>query len=98
MGALRTIISKDWLSDSNSGKLNDKSRKIHKFEQMRVTRSEDLPELITLKEAAKFLRRDYTTIKEYRNDGSLRCIKIRGRYFTTPEFIAEFIESESRKR
>lgn len=62
-----------------------------------VIDSDKLPTLLTAKEAADFLRRHYKTVEEYRRDGSLRFIKIRGRFFTTPEFIAQFIESESNK-
>lgn len=96
MGAQRKIhFDKDWL---NQGKDDDKLRKVHKFEQMRVTKSEDLPELITTKEAAEFLSCHYKTVEEYRREGSLKFLKIRGRFFTTPEYIAEFIENETRKK
>ena len=95
MTAAKTLIAKDWRKAEPAK--TDRSRKIHRFEQMRVTRSEDLPELLTTSEAAKFLCRHPKTIEEYRNDGSLKFIKIRGRYFTTPEFIAEFIDRESKK-
>lgn len=97
MSAAKVIFSKDWWK-ADSKKMNDRSRKIHKFEQMRVTRSEDLPQLMTTKEAAEFLCKHFKTVEEYRNDGSLKFLKIKGRYFTTPEYIAEFIELESRKK
>ena len=96
MGAAKTIISKDWLTQKD--KRTDRSRKIHKFEQMRVTKSEDLPELMTTQEACEFLGRHYKTVEEYRKDGSLKFYKIKGRYFTTPEYLAEFIEAETRKK
>lgn len=96
MGAAKVIISKDWLTVEP--KKTDRSRRIHKFEQMRVTRSEDLPELMTTQQAAEFLCRHYKTVEEYRKDGSLKFLKLRGRYFTTPEYIAEFINAESRKK
>lgn len=96
MGAAKTVISKDWLTQKD--KRSDRTRKIHKFEQMRVTRSEDLPELMTTKEAAEVLSCHYKTVEEFRKDGSLKFIKLRGRYFTTPEYIADYIESESKKK
>ena len=95
MGAVKTI-PKDWRTQNTEGtKAGLRTRA--SFEAADVTKSEDLPELMTTKEAAKLLRRHPATVKEYRNDGSLRFHKIRGRYFTTPEFIAEFLEMESRK-
>lgn len=96
MGAKKIKFTKDWLNVNP--KISDRARKVHKFEQMRVTKSEDLPELMTTIEAAEFLCRHYKTVEEYRNDGSLKFLKIRGRYFTTPEYIAQFIENESWKK
>ncbi len=97
MGAVRkVVIDKNWINEDS--KKSERSRKIHQFEQMRVTRSEDLPELMTTQEAAEFLGRHYKTVEEYRKGKLLRFFKIRGRYFTTPEFLAEFIESETRKK
>ena len=97
MGAPKVTFSKDWWK-ADSKKSSDRVRKNHLFQQARVTRSEDLPELMTTKEAAEMLCRHLKTIEEYRNDGSLKFFKIKGRYFTTPEYIAEFIERESRKK
>jgi hypothetical protein len=95
MGAVKTI-PKDWRTQNTAGtKAGLRTRA--SYEAVEVTRSEDLPQLMTTREAATFLRRHPVTVKEYRNDGSLKFIKIRGRYFTTPEYLAEFLEVESRK-
>lgn len=97
--AKKVTFSKDWMQKPDpKSKRPDHSRQLHKFEQLRVTKSEDLPELMTTQEAAKFLNRHAKTVEEYRNDGLLKFFKIRGRYFTTPEFLADFIESETRKK
>ncbi len=99
MGAAKVKFTKDWLNEGGKvGKRAESSRKVHKFEQMRVTKSEDLPELMSTAEAAKFLRRHPKTLEEYRNEGSLQFYKIKGRYFTTPEFIAEFLNVEKSKK
>lgn len=94
--AKKITFDKNWINETP--KTGNRSRKIHKFEQMRVIKSEDLPQLMTTQEAAEFLKRHPKTIEEYRRDGSLKFIKIRGRYFTTPEYIADFINCESLKR
>jgi len=91
----KVVISKDWLTADPK---TTRVRKIHKFEQMKVMRSEDLPDLMTTQEAADFLGRHYKTVEEYRKDNSLKFYKIRGRYFTTPEYLTEFIEAENRKK
>ena len=96
MAAIKTEISKDWRS--KDPKTQARARKVHSFEQMRVTRSEDLPELLTTQEAAKFLCRHPKTVEDYRHEGALKFIKMRGRFFTTPEYLAEFIEAESRRK
>lgn len=94
--APKITFDKNWLNEKS--KTQSKSRKVHKFEQMRVIKSEDLPQLMTTNEAAEFLKRHPKTVEEYRKDGALRFIKIRGRYFTTPEYIADFIRAESMKK
>jgi hypothetical protein len=97
VGARKVKIEKNWW-DVDPKKFKESARKVHKFEQMTVLRSEDLPELITQKKAAEILNRHYRTIEEYRNEGSLQFKKMRGRYYTTPEWIAEFIEAEWAKK
>lgn len=86
MGAARKI-PKDWRTATAK---NSKSTTV-------VIDSDNLPKLLNSKHAAVILCRHVKTIEEYRKDGSLRFIKIRGRYFTTAEFIAQFIEAESKK-
>lgn len=99
MNAKKIQIDKNWLNDEPTSKASKSNvRKMHKFEHMTVTRSEDLPELMTTKEAAEFLRKHPKTIEEYRNDGCLKFIKIKGRYFTTPEYIGDFLENEMKKK
>lgn len=92
MGAKKIEIGKDWFKAGAK-----QVRKVNKFEQVSITKSEDLPELMTTKEAAEFLKRHFKTIEEWRKDGQLKFLKVRGRYFTTPEFIADFLENEQKK-
>lgn len=96
MGEKKIKFTKDWLNDNS--KVSSRARKVHKFEQMKVTRSEDLPELMTTQQAADLLLRHKKTIEMYRNEGALKFLRVRGRYYTTPEYIADFIETENRKR
>lgn len=94
MGAKK--IPKDWRTQNVEGAAHG-LRIRTQFRNLQVTRSEDLPTLMTTKEAASMLRRHSKSIEEYRNDGRLKFVKIGGRYFTTPEFIAEFLENETSK-
>jgi excisionase family DNA binding protein len=95
MGAVKRI-PKDWRTQNTKG-TRAGLRTRASFDSLEVHKSEDLPELMSTKEAAVFLRRHYKTVEEYRHDGSLKFMKSRGRYFTTPEWIAEFLENESKK-
>lgn len=54
-----------------------------------------IPTLLTDKEAAELLRCTIGTIRTFRENGSLGCVKIGGRYFYTRELIAEFIEAST---
>jgi hypothetical protein len=93
MGAAKRVsFEKDWWISKEKSR---SARKVHRFEQIRVTKSEDLPQLMTTLEAAELLRRHPKTIEEYRKQKLLKFMKLKGRYFTTPEWIAEFIEREA---
>jgi len=98
MNARKVQIDKNWLDAPSEKSTNSSVRKLHKFEQMTITKSEDLPDLMTPKEAGEFLRRCKSTIREYRLNGDLKFIKIKGRYFTTPEYIADFLEREMKNK
>ena len=98
MGAKKIKIPRDWFATDGSDKLGGRRKESTTFDEPIITKSEDLPELMTTKEAAQFLRRHPKTVEEYRNDGSLKFIKIRNRFFTTPEYIAQFLNRESYKK
>lgn len=95
MGAIKKI-PKDWRTQKTENTRAGLKTTV-KYQPPEVIKSEDLPELITIKEAAGLLRRHPKTIEEYKNDGSLKFMRLKGRYFTTPEWIAEFLEEESAK-
>jgi len=95
VSAVKTIIARDWLDEKSEPR--KAVRKLASFEQLKVKSKADLPELITTKEAALLLKCHWRTIEEWRKDGALTFIKVMGRYFTTPEFIAHFIEAEIKK-
>lgn len=88
-------ISKDWWKRDQSKKGRKKTQL--KMEQMKVTKSEDLPELMTLEETANLFKRSRRTIERWFQSGTLRSLKVQGRWFTTPEFIADFLERENLK-
>lgn len=98
MNAKKALIDKNWIEAPSEKSATSNVRKLHKFERMTITKSEDLPDLMTPKEAGEFLRRCQTTIREYRLNGDLRFMKIKGRYFTTPEYIADFLEREMKNK
>lgn len=89
-------IAKDWRTHDVS-KTKTGLRTHTQFRNLEVTKSEDLPKLMTSREAAELLRRHVKTIEEYRKDGRLKFVKLGGRFFTTAEYIAEFLETESAK-
>lgn len=86
-------IAKDWWKQD--GTALNKKRLLHRFEQMHVTRSEDLPQLMTIEEVAKFFTRHPQTVRRWIRECHLKTITIMGRHFITPEQLAEFIEKQS---
>ncbi len=95
MSEKKPKFSKEWWKKDAAPRA--KRSQLHKFEQMRVTKSEDLPELMTLAEAAEMFKRSPRTVERWAKSGELRTIKVMGRFFTTPEYIAEFIEVQNLK-
>lgn len=97
MTAARKIrFDKGWINEK-SGSVS-RARKIAKFEQVRIVRADELPEMLSTKDAARILKRHYKTIEEYRKDGSLRFEKTKGRFYTIPEWIHDFLVKESLKK
>ncbi|NJM09419.1 MAG: helix-turn-helix domain-containing protein [Bdellovibrionaceae bacterium] len=92
MGAKK--ISKNWREEGGLGSGKSLTPAIRPS-PVEVTRSEDLPQLMTTKEAAKFLKRHFKYVEELRKEGKLIFRKYGGRYFTTPEFIAQYLETQA---
>lgn len=92
---MKLQIPKNWREQFKTEK-NRKSKSNSISLKVEVIKSEDLPELLKPKEAAKILRVHEKTIEEYRNTNRLKFIKKGGRYFTTPEWIAEHLEREAK--
>jgi hypothetical protein len=57
----------------------------------------DLPTLVSAKEAAVPLHTNAKTVADWMAKKHLRSLKIRGRRWTTPEWIADFINREMAK-
>lgn len=87
-------FSKDWKDDFKTK--SKKDRPSRRTLQLEVIKSEDLPELIAPKKAAQMLHMHYKTLENERRDGKIKFIKRGGRYFTTPEWIAEYLETYSK--
>lgn len=101
MTAARKVkFDRNWINEK-SGSVS-KSRKVSRFEQVRIVRADELPEMIFTKQAAQILNRHPKTVEEYRKDyerdgSGLRFEKLRGRYYTTAEWIHDFLVRESLK-
>jgi hypothetical protein len=93
MGERKITFDKNWWQQGKKARPNQ-VRKAHKFEQERVLRPEDLPQLIPLRRAADMLGRHFKTVEELRAGNKIRFQKMGGRWFTTPEWIADYLRSE----
>lgn len=92
MSALKKVqISKDWWKEKPQR--TGSTRKISKFEKFEVVRSDDLPELLTMQRAAHILGVHYQTIRDYKDSGELKFVKKGGRWVTTPEWIADYLNN-----
>jgi excisionase family DNA binding protein len=85
-------FEKNWFEKVNAE--TKRERTLLAIEQVKVTKAEDLPELLSCKEAAPILKTGHKTIADWMAKGHLRSIKIRGRRFTTPQWIADFLKQE----
>lgn len=91
MGEKKINISKDWYKGGTKKSL---SKSMRSHQQFVASAAGDLPSLMTIEEAAQALRRHIKTIRDWTSDGSLKSVKIKGRRFTTAEWIADFINTE----
>ena len=90
MGAKK--VNKDWWkSDSPEFSTMSRSSKIE------VIKSEDLPELMTIKEVAEFFKCHPKTVSDWIARKQLASRKIMGRRFVTPQQISYFIETQQKK-
>jgi len=84
-------IKKGWFDEKAEPK---QKRLVNLFEQVKVTRVEELPQLLSAKEAAKILRCDAKTAAGLMSKQIVQSMKLRGRRFTTPEWIADYMRRE----
>ena len=87
-------FERDWFNKVSMG---PKPRRKLEFEIADVTSLDQLPTFISAKQAGEKLNQSPKTIAHWMAIGLLKSIKIRGRRFTTPEFIADFLNEEIRR-
>lgn len=93
MAAKKVGIAKDWWRTDDSGADLIRSSR----SKIEVIRSEDLPELMTVREAAEFYKCHPKTFQKWIDQKQHGSIKLRGRRFVTPQHISYFIESQRKK-
>jgi hypothetical protein len=92
MTAKKIEIPKDWYDqvDTIAGR-----RKLKALSERIVLKSlEDVPKWVSAKEAAVALKSNHKTVHDWMAKKILRSIKIRGRRWTTTEWIEDFINKE----
>lgn len=95
MAAAKTKFNDDWYKNVTTRPA--RSKRALDYDKILSSLSAVLPLLVTAKEAAEPLKSNYKTVVDWMAKGHLKSFKMRGRRFTTPEWIAEFIVSESDK-
>jgi hypothetical protein len=95
MASKKIVIAKDWYT-TGAQKRPELTRMVNLFEQAKVSKAEDLPQLLDARDLAKLLRLHYKTALQMMKEQSVRSVKLRGRRYTTPEWIADFMRKELR--
>ena len=92
MGQLKSEIPKDWFLQvaTESGR----KRVNAAVEKREVKTVEDLPKLVTVNEASEILRTHPKTVSDWMIKKYLKSRKVRGRRFTSAEWINEFLMRE----
>lgn len=67
------------------------------IERQEVKSLADLPDFVTVKEAAGKLKTNPKTVADWMARKYLRSIRIRGRRVTTAQWIQDFIDAEMKK-
>lgn len=89
---MKSRLDKDWFLHvgTPSGK-----RRVNAALKLTAAKTlEELPTLVTVNEAAERLRSNPKTVSDWMAKKHLRSLKIRGRRYTTPEWISDFINRE----
>lgn len=91
MGKIK--IQRGWYEQSAQPK---EKRLVNLFEQVSIRTKEDLPQLLSAKEAAEVLRCTAKTAADLMAKQIIQSMKLRGRRFTTPEWIADYMRREQK--
>jgi hypothetical protein len=86
-------FAKDWFLSPDPA-IPQKARMTALFEKSRITRAADLPELLNARDVASHLKMNPKTASALMKKGIIRSMKMRGRRFTTPEWLAEYMRKE----
>lgn len=84
-------FDKDWYKNV---KAHSNQRRSLELEKVDVTILDQLPQLVSVKEAAQKLNSNHKTVADWMAKGHLKSIKVRGRRFTTPAWMADFLRDE----
>lgn len=86
-------IQRGWYEQSEPAR---ETRLVNLFEQVAIRTKDDLPQLLSPKEAAQILRCTAKTASELMSKQIIQSMKLRGRRFTTPEWIADYMRREQK--
>lgn len=75
----RVVIKKDWYIQPAKQEPRNSSRLVNLFEQVKITKVEDLPVLMSAKEAARVLKCDPKTASTLMTRQTVQSMKLRGR-------------------
>lgn len=84
-------IEKNWFLKAEPPK---DRRIVALFDQVAITKSEHLPELVCTKRAAVLLGVKEGTARDFMKQKIVQAMKLRGRWYTTPQWIADYMARE----
>jgi excisionase family DNA binding protein len=82
-------FANDWFNNVAEYKPRKKLVDVESVEKL-----EQLPRLVSAKEAAEQLSMSSKTINDWMTKGHIKSLKVRGRRFTTVKWLAEFLQNE----
>lgn len=92
MGEKKIKISKNWYEDTSESLRINKTAAL--LEQIKTTKADELPDWMSAKDVAPKVGTTEKTASAWMKSGIIKSVKIRGRRYSTAQWVSEYLKKE----